>query len=371
VTGVQSLIDEVEASFRHRTADSRAATLRRITDLFLTGVDDFAEQQVGVFDDVLCGLIDKIEREAVVELSRDVAELPKAPRMLSRRLARHDDIEIAGPVLRHSAALSESDLVDVAQNRSQQHLEAIANRSHVSERVSDILINRGNSIVLTTVAGNAGARFSTRGYRTLLDQAESNANIASALVGRSDLSPEMFRKLVAQASATVQQRLLANADPQLKIKVRSVIQSITVEVSRNADRAVSMRGTQAASQLKSIDKGKLRTELVDYANAGRMNESMTAFAALSELSIDTVRQLMTRQDYELLLVVCKACGLGWVAARALLELAAKSRGEAGFHSAAYLDPFTKLSRESAERVIRFLKVRKAASSADVKKMLAS
>jgi hypothetical protein len=181
----------------------------------------------------------------------------------------------------------------------------------------------------------------------------------------------MFRKLVAQAGASVQQRLLATSDPRLRAQVQGVIQSITVEISRNADRAVAMRGSQAGSQLKAIDKGKLREELLDYATAGRASESATALAVLSELSIDTVRQLLTRQDYELLLIVSKACGIGWVAVRALLEMAAKSRGEFTFNSAAYLDDYNKLSRESAERVIRFLKVRKAASGAEIKKMLAS
>jgi len=370
VSGVQSLIDEVEASFRSGTASSRADVLRRITDLFLAGADTFEEQQVGVFDDVLCGLIDKIEREAVAELSQDIAELPRAPAMLTRRLSRHDDIAIAGPVLRHSKVLSENDLVDVAQNKSQLHLEAIANRSQVSERVSDILVDRGNSIVLTTVAGNIGARFSTRGYKSLLGKAENDASIASAVVGRSDLTPEMFRRLVAQASAAVQQRLVASTDPRTREKVQGVIQSITVEITRSADRSVSMRSSQA-SQLRTIDKGKLRAELGDYAAAGRPSEAATALAVLSELSIDTVRQLLARQDYELLLIVCKACGVGWVAVRALLELAAQSRDEFGFNSAGYLDDYNKLSRESAERVIRFLKVRKAASGAEIKKMMAS
>jgi uncharacterized protein (DUF2336 family) len=370
VSGVQSLIDEVEASFRSGTATSRAEVLRRITDLFLAGADTFEERQVGVFDDVLCGLIDKIEREAVAKLSQDIAELPRAPCMLSRRLSRHEDIAIAGPVLRHSVVLSENDLVEVAQNKGQLHLEAIANRSQVSERVSDILIDRGNSIVLTTVAGNTGARFSTRGYKSLLGKAENDASIASAVLGRSDLTPEMFRRLVAQASATVQQRLLASADPRTREKVQGVIQSITVEISRSGDRAVSVRGSQG-SQLRTIDKGKLRAELGDYAASGRPSEAATALAALSELSIDTVRQLLTRQDYELLLIVCKACGVGWVAVRALLELAAQSRDEFSFNSAGYLDDYNKLSRESAERVIRFLKVRKAASGAEIKKMMAS
>ena len=344
--------------------------LRRITDLFLASADSFEEQQVGLFDDVLCDLIGKIEREAVATLSNDIAAVPKAPRTLSRRLSQHDDIAIAGPVLRHSVVLSENDLVEVAKNKGQSHLEAIANRTHVSERVSDVLVDRGNSTVLRTVAGNAGACFSTRGYNSLLSKAENDADVASAVIGRSDLSPEMFRKLVAQASAAVQQKLLANADPQMKEKVQGVVQLITLDISRKGDRAVTIQGTQAGAQLKAIDKSKLKEELIDYATAGRFGETATALAALSELSIDTIRQLFGRQDYELLLVVSKACGLGWVAVRALLELAAHSRDEFGFNSAGYLDQYNKLSRESAERVMRFLKARKAASGAEIKKMLA-
>ena len=57
--------------------------------------DRLNDDQITVFDDVLCGLVDKIEREARAELSRDIAELPKAPRMLSSRMARDDDIDVA------------------------------------------------------------------------------------------------------------------------------------------------------------------------------------------------------------------------------------------------------------------------------------
>ena len=46
MSGVQTLIDEVEASFRTGTASSRAETLRRITDLFLAG-DGLLEAALG------------------------------------------------------------------------------------------------------------------------------------------------------------------------------------------------------------------------------------------------------------------------------------------------------------------------------------
>src|SRR5262249_10190850 len=137
----------------------------------------------------------------------DVAELRSAPRMLSWRLAERDDITIAGPVLRHSIALSENDLVEIARTKGQSHLRALASRQHVSERLSDILIDRGNSIVLTAVADNSGARCSARGYKTLLDQAERDASLASALDGRCEPSPE----IASQAGSSGERRGAAAA----------------------------------------------------------------------------------------------------------------------------------------------------------------
>src|SRR5690348_4438784 len=97
VSAVHSLLDEIEASFRGGSATRRAATLRRITDLFMAGAESFEEPQVALFDDVLCQLVAKIEREAIIELSRAIAPIRKAPPTLTRKLSRHDDIEISGP----------------------------------------------------------------------------------------------------------------------------------------------------------------------------------------------------------------------------------------------------------------------------------
>jgi uncharacterized protein (DUF2336 family) len=371
VSGIQSLIDEVETSFRTGTTGSRAATLRRITDLFLQGAETFKDEQVGVFDDVLCRLVDQIERGAIAELSTSIAALSKAPPVLSRRLARHDDITIAGPVLKQSPVLSDNDLVELARSKGQLHLEAIASRSHVSEKVSDVLIDRGNSEVLTTVARNFGARFSSRGYKTLLGKAESDAKIASALITRPDLSPEMFRKLIAQATATVQQRLLLIADPAMKEQLQGVIQAISVQLTTNADRQIELGGAPPASQRHVQDMAKLRAELADYATAGRPAETVTALATISGLPADTIRRLLTQQEHDALLIICKANGLGWLTVRAVLELSAGTKGNFGINSAGYLDQYTRMSRESAERVIRFLKVRKSASPTELKKMLAS
>ena len=65
----QSLIAELEDAIKSGSSEKRVETLRRVTDLFLNDADRLNEAQVGLFDDVLCHLIKRIETKALAELS--------------------------------------------------------------------------------------------------------------------------------------------------------------------------------------------------------------------------------------------------------------------------------------------------------------
>jgi uncharacterized protein (DUF2336 family) len=155
-----SLIAELEDAVKSGSAEKRVATLRRVTSLFLNESDRLNEQQIGVFDEVLVHLIQRIEIKALVQLSSSLAPLDKAPIEVVRSLARHDEITIAGPVLTRSNRLSEKDLVEIANSKSQAHLLAMSGRSSLTEAVTDVLVKRGDRQVSHRLARNSGARFS-------------------------------------------------------------------------------------------------------------------------------------------------------------------------------------------------------------------
>ena len=370
LSNVRSLLDDVEAAFRKGTSESRATALRRITDLFLEGADTFGDEHIELFDDVLCELVDKIERMAIAELSVSIAPVAKAPPRFTRRLSWHDDIDIAGPVLRQSPVLDDSDLIDIAREKSQLHLEAIAARPNLSESVSDVLIERGQSPALTAVAGNHGARFSDGGYSSIVGKAGHDANIAAALLSRPDLTPEMFRRLVSHATAAVQQKLMTRVEPAMKERLRSVLQSISEEIVRSSGRNIETYMSASGRAVSKLDKGRLRSQLTYYADRRRDAECAIALAAIAELPMDTIRHLMARRDVDALLIVCKACGLGWNTARAIVELVAEP-DRSDIDAAGYLDQYTRISREIAERVIRFLKARKTVSGSELRRMMGS
>jgi uncharacterized protein (DUF2336 family) len=134
----KSLLAELEDAIHGSSRDQRVETLRRITDLFLTGANRFNDEQIGLFDDVLTQLIERIEAKALSELSAQLAPVAAAPVEAVRRLARHDDIAVAGPVLAHSTQLTDLDLVEIAKVKSQAHLLAISERTNLDQSVTDV-----------------------------------------------------------------------------------------------------------------------------------------------------------------------------------------------------------------------------------------
>src|SRR5215467_14348670 len=119
-----SLIDELEQALASGTSDQRIHTLARITDLFVIGAESYSDEQIDVFDDVLLKIAARIEAKSLARLSTRIAPLANAPKRTVKELAFHDDMTVARPVLVASEQLDESDLVDNARSKSQQHLLA-------------------------------------------------------------------------------------------------------------------------------------------------------------------------------------------------------------------------------------------------------
>src|SRR6185503_10480653 len=89
---------EIDASLSHRSQAQVANVLQQITDWFLQGASTLSEEHVAIFDDVMGRLIERIEHEALVELSERLAPIGNAPAGVIGTLSRNDDIAVSGPV---------------------------------------------------------------------------------------------------------------------------------------------------------------------------------------------------------------------------------------------------------------------------------
>lgn len=191
-SGAQALIAELDASLAGRSNEQRFAILRKVCDLFLLHADACAAEHVSVFDDVMIKLMEKLPREALVELSGRLAAVDNAPANVARRLATDDDIAVAGPILAKSNALSDRDLALVVAQKGAPHVKAVLGRSALGEAVSDALLERNDLQILRKIAANEEVRFSEVGIVKLVYAAKSDKGLSEVVLRRKDIPAEML-----------------------------------------------------------------------------------------------------------------------------------------------------------------------------------
>ena len=192
MSAARSLIAELDAALSKASDSRHGQILRRVTDLLVAGSENFSGDQIAVFGDVIGRLIENAEVPALVELSARLAPLDNAPVDVIGRLCCHDNIAVSGPVLEKSSLLPDDVLEEIAEAKHQRFLAAIAGRAQIGERLSDILVRRGNSEIAHKLVANLGARISELGFVRLIGQAKNDKTLAAAIAGRTDLPPELI-----------------------------------------------------------------------------------------------------------------------------------------------------------------------------------
>src|ERR1700739_2256997 len=143
-----SIADEVEAAIAAGTSEKCSETAERVTALFLASAGRYNDELITLFGDVFERLINSIElraladvsaKIALAELSAQLAPVPQAPATIIRRLARHEDVAVAGRVLTEAPRVADEELVEIAQSRGEKHLLAICGRWWLQEIVTDAL----------------------------------------------------------------------------------------------------------------------------------------------------------------------------------------------------------------------------------------
>ncbi|HET7679307.1 MAG TPA: DUF2336 domain-containing protein [Xanthobacteraceae bacterium] len=358
-----SLLSELEESLKSGSPEKRVHMLRRVTDVLLRDADRLNEQQIRVFDDVLVHLIQRVETKALADLSTSLAPVNNAPIEVIRRLSRHDELAVAGPVLAQSNRLSKEDLIDVARTKSQGHLLIMSGRPSLPAPVTDVLIERGDMQVHKTLARNPGTQFSEHGFAALVKKSEGDDELAERLGLRLDIPLHLLRQLLARATDLVRSRLLAATPPENEEKIHRALASIADEVGQEAVRPRDF--AQADNDVTELNRrGKLNeATLVGFATQ-REYEKMTATLALfCGVKSKLIERLLQKVRHDGLIVACKAAKLSWPT----VELILKSRFSHHLMSDEELrvarDDFLELSQASAQRTIRFMQVQETAKKA--------
>lgn len=350
---VNLVVDELEGALASGSAERRSNILLRVTDLFLTAPAQLTKEQTSLFDDVISRLVSHVERRALAELSTRLAPIPNGPPHVIRRLASDDAIEVAGPVLAGSDCLTDQDLVEITESNSQSHLSKIAERRQLSTIVTDALVDHGNRNVVSKVAANSGARFSTLGMSTLVMRADGDDELVETIARRSDVSPQIFVQLLSYATDRAREHILASAPIETRNAINQVLAQVSDHMSRMAPITKDFAAVPSLVQSFSQDTELTKSKVLEFAEGGKINVLIAALSALSGTNPDLIGRLICDQNGFGAMVLCKAVNLDWTAAHAVLT----ARPGATITRAAQLEQlceeFERLSVASAQRLFHF------------------
>ncbi|GEP10426.1 DUF2336 domain-containing protein [Methylobacterium gnaphalii] len=324
-----------------------------MTELFVDSAERLGDGQVSVFETVILKLAQSVETAARASLSESVADISNAPRSVVRDLAYDADITVAGPVLSRSAQVAEGDLIRIAEERGQDHLQAISRRRSLSERVTNVLVSRGEGEVLRSVARNEGAQFSSQGFDTLSTQGSADPLLKDILLMRRDI-PAIHRDHLVETAKTRVSRKLAEefGGDAATLAVSRAARAVAGESISLQEAAIAVDGWLAGKGAKQPEE----TDLVTWLAQGRVMEAIVGLARAAGMPAEMVLGAYQGAHSDPLLFLIRSLRFGWGTFKAFL-ISKTGKEPPPEETRGHFEAFQALSVATAQRVVRFTAAR--------------
>jgi hypothetical protein len=332
-----------------RSRRERQQLLRAVADMFFA-TPQRSSVETGLFDDILSLVLKDVEPMARRELADRLAALEMPPRRTLLKLAG-DEIAVAEPVLRHSAALDDDDLEPIAQRGSEPHLLAIAGRRSLSERLTDVLIAHRHDSVARVLAGNEGACMSAHGFAVLAEHAAANDNVLDLLIMRRDLPDKIATELLPGLAASMRARV-EKLDIQIPDDIADglVDEARTMLAERLRASSVSARPLKVLVGLIEAGDLRLGDAIIELADADHLVDIAALLSRRLRLRSDLVVINLFAVDVRPAMLFCRAAGLDSDAFSAILRLRNRRRREYA-RAGATLKDYLSLPHDLAASVI--------------------
>lgn len=279
-----------------------------IAKMFLERDRRLSSRERSVVAEVIRPLIRDIELRIRQQLAETFATHEDAENISHELFVAlaNDEIEVAYPILKNSPILSDPDLIDVINKRSNAHRLAIAERGSLSDAVTAALLDSGEANVIETRANNRAAALSPEMMERMLRLSQRIEQIQPPLLQRGDMPPQLAYRMFWWVTSALRHYILEHHKVD-KAVLDDVLQHV-------AERALVMRG-------RSDDDGdELGAKVAALAKSGRLTESFlletyrkgdirlfeAALANLTAISPGTARRIVFETTGQALAIACRA-----------------------------------------------------------------
>ncbi len=281
---------------------------RSMGQLFANVYNYCNDDQVSQYDEVLCKLVELVEIEAREHVAKLLAPLERAPGSVVMHLA-HDDIKVARPLLEFSNVLSDDDLIEIVEGKTEEHRIIIAGRENVCSRIGDAIADNGGQESLVKLLENESAIIGTHALEKTIHLASDNKDLARRLRNRKNINWDLLKEEISSAGAKVLSELSLAESPNGS-KADSVSDVVYNRMRSKAGFSAS-EWKIAYNQVKALnDRRQLNTvALSRFVRFGYGHHVAAAMTIMMNVSTQTFVKWLASQDYVGISVACKVFGL--------------------------------------------------------------
>jgi uncharacterized protein (DUF2336 family) len=350
------MIDELISLAQDSTPEKRHQLVEHVTELFVNGADRYQTEEITLFNTILESMLPSMDAEQKQAVSEQLAPIDGTSHKVANSLAR-EEINIARPMLTSSNALKPEDILRLAKTMGQGHLLAISKREHLESKVTDVLLERGESPVKQSVAANNGAEMSDWGSRLLIKLAERDDKIRDAMIERADITEAEYDKLINQMPAQQRARIL-----KLREENETLIQDLFHEASKVvASTKLERKKTRidAKATLKEIRAGQrsLGKSITQFALSSNLFDISYLLAEMAGLEQKYVTNVMVRFDASGVAVLCRALGVDNNDYTALCRARAMHNKQSSSIAEKWATEYQSVSDKDARRLLSFMKIK--------------
>lgn len=338
------------------SSEKRRELLRQITDVFLAHPTDRSEKEAMLFDEIVGAVASDLETQVRIELSRKVADSTGPLRRTARRLAM-DEIEVARPVLERSRSLTESDILEVIDKKSQDHMLAVTKRPDIGEKVSSALVKKGEDHVVVSLLQNATAKIDRETYERVAERVETSPVLHAPFVRNANVPLDMLNTVYLRVEGDLRREIMRKFHGVSPAELEAALEASRTHLS-SAYGALPSDYALAQDHVSKLSKaGALKPAvLVQLLREERRTAFMIAFAQMVDVDFELGQRLVDAQDLDALAMLCRGAGFDRGLFVTICIMVANAGGGLS-KTEEFGQLYEQVPVAAAQRALRFWKVR--------------
>lgn len=338
------------------SSEKRRELLRQITDVFLAHPVDRSDKEAALFDEIVGAVASDLETQVRIELSRKVADSPGPLRRTARRLAM-DEIEVARPVLERSRSLTENDILEVIDKKSQDHMLAVTKRPDIGEKVSSALVSKGEDRIVVSLLQNATARIDRETYERVAERVETSPVLHAPFVRNANVPLDMLNNVYLRVEGDLRREIMRKFHGVSPAELEAALEVSRAHLS-SAYGALPTDYSSAKDHVAKIEKagGLKPVVLVQLLREERRTAFLVAFSQLVEIDFNLGQRLVEAKDLDAIAILCRGAGFDRGLFVTICIMVANAGGGLS-KTEEYGQIYEQVPVAAAQRALRFWKVR--------------